>query len=99
MLRIGADFAFEVHVVALLYVLRVQSAAQMQLYLRRDWWERERKKKRENFPRFFRVFRARATAMKYFGGKNARGIPRAVGEMRKSDRVLIRHAIIRAQWL
>jgi len=39
MLRIGTDFAFEVHVVALLYVLRVQSAAQMQLYLRRNWKE------------------------------------------------------------
>lgn len=39
MLRIGTDFAFKVHVVALLYVLRLQSAAQMQLYLRRNWKE------------------------------------------------------------
>lgn len=39
MLRISADFAFKVHVVALLYVFRVQGAAQMQLYLRRNWTE------------------------------------------------------------
>lgn len=39
MLRISADFAFKVHIVALLYILRIQSAAQMQLYLRRNWRE------------------------------------------------------------
>lgn len=39
MLWISTDFAFEIHVVALLYVLRVQGAAQMQLYLGRNWRE------------------------------------------------------------
>lgn len=39
MLRISTDFALEVYVIALLYVLCIQGAAQMQLYLRRNWRE------------------------------------------------------------
>lgn len=37
MLRIGTNFAFEVHVVAFFYVLRIQGATQMQLHLRRNY--------------------------------------------------------------
>lgn len=71
MLRIGADFAFEVHIVALLYVLRIQSAAQMQLYLRRDWKERKR------IFWFSQCSTCATDIMKYFG-ENGRGISKSL---------------------